>query len=71
MQLRGRVGGAEFGGEVGEVGEGQFPGVRTLGNAEVDYVLRDEVAAEMINLDQLGSDSESDEAEKKKSIGKS
>jgi hypothetical protein len=40
------VGGAEFCGEVGEVGEGEFSGVGFLRDANVDYVLLDEVAGE-------------------------
>lgn len=41
--LRG-IGGAEFGGEVGKVGEGQFPRITTFSNANVDDILEDEVA---------------------------
>lgn len=37
------VHGGELGGEVGEVGEGEFAGVGAFGDAEVDYVLGDEV----------------------------
>lgn len=44
MQLRGRVGGAEFSLDVEEVGEGELAGIGFLGDADVDYILGDEVA---------------------------
>ncbi len=43
-----RVGGAEFGGEVREVGEGELAGVGALADAHVDYVLGDEVAGGLL-----------------------
>lgn len=44
MYLLGWVGGAEFCGEVGEVGECQLSGIGTLADANIDYVAGDEVA---------------------------
>jgi hypothetical protein len=44
QELRGGVGGAEFGGEVGEVGEGELAGVGALADADVDDFGGDEVA---------------------------
>lgn len=37
LELLGGVGGAELGGEVREVGESEFAGVRVRNNADVDY----------------------------------
>lgn len=44
MDLLGWVGGAEFGGEVGEVGECELAGVGALADADVDYICGNEVA---------------------------
>ena len=38
------VGGAEFCGEVGEVGKCQLTGIRSFANADIDYFGRDKVA---------------------------
>lgn len=46
--LRGGVGGCEFGGEVGEVGEGEFARVGFIADAEEADRVLDEVAVRMV-----------------------
>ena len=48
--LLGWVGCGEFGVEVGEVGECEFARVGFFGDADIDYVVGDEIAVTFISL---------------------